>query len=68
MTKGAASRLLPRVGVRVGCGGSRGASLDLDERLWRGQADLLLLKSGSEEKSQDKEIIKRTVKSCLPAG
>lgn len=33
-----------------------------------GQADLPLLKSGSKEKSRDKEIIKRTVKSRLPAG
>lgn len=32
------------------------------------QADLLLWQSGSQQKSQDKGIIKRTVKSCLPTG
>lgn len=32
------------------------------------QTDLLLLKSGSKEKSQDKEIMERTVKSYLLPG
>lgn len=61
--KGAA-RAAAQAGIRQ-LGRDR-TGLQLERGL--GQADLLLWKSGSQEKSQDKGIIKRTVKSCLPTG